>query len=229
MTFGIEVEFKSSTSLLESMDVPALFAYPSKMGLTVRDSFFSDRGIVHGDGESDFQEVSRELRGETRRPLMVVDAESVGSSRFGEEVLKRMRVRGADIWFMTHVEYVEDVFDAFNTVAEMVFAPLHNIHDRHELEDILSVSDSFVPSMFVNNGKALDIDGRYVDLTDAIDSISSAGCCRMCVVDTDSSVTPEEWETVSDEHPALIPFVRREEFEVDFGEFRNVIRPYGPL
>ena len=40
---------------------------------------------------------------------------------------------------------------------------------------------------------------------------------------------PEEWETISDEHPALIPFVRREEFEVGFGEFRNVIRPYGPL
>ena len=206
-----------------------MFAYPSKLGLTVRDSFFSDKGVVHGDNESDFQDVSKNVRGDTRRPLMVVDAESVGSSRFGEEVLKRMRVRGADIWFMTHVEYVEDVFDAFNTVAEMVFAPLHNIHDRHELEDILSVSDSFVPSIFVNNGKALGIRGRYIELQEAIDEVSSIGCCRMCVVDTDSTVSSEEWETISDEHPALIPFVSREEFEVGFGEFRNVIRPYGPL
>ena len=206
-----------------------MFAYPSKMGLTVRDSFFSDRGIAHGDRESDFQEVTRNIRGDTRRPLMVVDAESVGSSSFGEEVLKRMRVRGADIWFMTHVEYVEDVFDAFNTVADMVFAPLHNIHDRHELEDILSVSDSFIPSVFVNNGKALDFDGRHVGLQDAIDRVSSIGCCRICVVDTDSTVSSEEWDIISDEHPALIPFVRREEFKVGFGEFRNVIRPYGPL
>lgn len=210
------------------MDVPALFTYPSGKSLEVRDSFFTSDGIADGDNTGVFADVANGLRGDSRRPMVVVDAYSIGTRRFDEDVLKGMRVRGTEIWFMTHIEYTEDVFDAFNTVAEMVFAPLHNIHDRDELEDIMSVSDSFVPSVFVKDGKAITIDGGKDGLNDTLDWISSIGCCRMCVVDTDSSVSIETWEDLSDEHPALMPFVRQDAVNVDFGDFRTVIRPASP-
>ena len=74
--------------------------------------------------------------------MVVVDSDSLSARRFTEGVVKRMKVRGCDIWLMTWIEDADDLFDAFNTNADMVLGPYHATGSDEDLSDILSVSDS---------------------------------------------------------------------------------------
>ncbi len=162
-----------------------------------------------------------------REPVVVVDWDSISTRRFSERVLKKMRVRGRDIWFMTWIEGVDDVMDAFNTNAECVLAPLHGIDGREELEDINSVSDGVIPVVFVKDGRT-SFNGRRMDPLSALGILESTGFYRMAILDSDGSLPGYDWETVLDLYPACIPFVRDRD-AVRVHAFRNVIAPIGFL
>lgn len=206
------------------MTIPALFAVSSGNTLSVRDTFFDCLKVGIGP-EYDYKAVSSKFKDTVRKPVVVVDSNSFNSECFDETVMKKMAIRGNDIWFMTHIECVDDVFDSFNTVAENLLAPLHTIADYDELTDILSVSDSVIPAIFVNMGKGIDINGISADPIDILDKIIDIGYGRVCVVDTDDSIGGDIWSAIYDEHPATLPFVSKQNDNVYFGDFRNIITP----
>lgn len=206
------------------MTIPALFATSSGDRLMARNAFFNGCKIDEGF-ETDYKQAGSEFKDSVRKPVVVVDSDSINHNCFEENVMKKMALKGNDIWFMTHIEYVEDVFDSFNTVAEYVLAPLHSVSNKNELKEIISVSDSVIPSIFVIKGNALGIEGKRGDLFSVLDSVIDCGYCRTCIVDTDSSLPGEIWEELYDEHPATLPFVSNDNEKVFFGDFRNIIKP----
>ena len=68
--------------------------------------------------------------------MVVVDSDSLSARRFTEGVVKRMKVRGCDIWLMTWIEDADDLFDAFNTNADMVLGPYHATGSDEDLSDL---------------------------------------------------------------------------------------------
>lgn len=209
---------------MNQMTIPALFTTSSGNTLSVHDTFFDRLKVCTGLGY-DYKTVSSKFKDITRKPVVVIDSNSLNSECFDEAVMKKMAIRGNDVWFMTYIEYVDDVFDSFNTVAENLLAPLHTIADNRELVDILSVSDSVIPTIFVNRGMGINIDGKPTDPIDVLEKIIGLGYGRACVVDTDDSINGDVWSKICDDHPATLPFVSKHNDNVYFGDFRNIITP----
>ncbi len=214
----------SILSLPHVMDIPAMFAVAD--GGTIQTVKIPGGRCIPSkdDIRVPFESTVSSLPQTTvREPAVVVDWKSISSRKFGEKVLKNMRVRGRDIWFMTWIECVGDVMDAFNTTADHVLAPLHAIPDKEELEDIYSVSDGVIPIIFVKGGKT-SVFGRSIEVRDALDMLEGCGFYRTSVLDTDDSMTREDWERIYDMFPSCIPFIS-ETNKVD-GLFMNRIVPH---
>ena len=191
------------------MDIPALFASFSDGALHSHEAWFrGTRPVVRGTSVPFGEAVAGLPRGEDRGTVAVIDLDSLSLCRFTEGVVKNMRVRGHDIWLMTWIEDADDLFDAFNTNADMVLGPLHAVSSDSDLRDILSVSDSFIPTAFVEGGRVLGT-GRREDVVDAVRSLHDIGFSRACVLDTDGSVTDGEWDDVFDDMPSAVAFADR--------------------
>ena len=191
------------------MDIPALFASFSDGALHSHEAWFrGTRPVVRGTSVPFGEAVTGLPRGEDRGTVAVIDLDSLSLCRFTEGVVKNMRVRGHDIWLMTWIEDADDLFDAFNTNADMVLGPLHAVSSDSDLRDILSVSDSFIPTAFVEGGRVLGT-GRREDVVDAVRRLHDIGFSRACVLDTDGSVTDGEWDDVFDDMPSAVAFADR--------------------
>ena len=191
------------------MDIPALFASFSDGALHSHEAWFrGTRPVVRGTSVPFGEAVAGLPRGEDRGTVAVIDLDSLSLCRFTEGVVKNMRVRGHDIWLMTWIEDADDLFDAFNTNADMVLGPLHAVSSDSDLRDILSVSDSFIPTAFVEGGRVLGT-GRREDVVDAVRRLHDIGFSRACVLDTDGSVTDGEWDDVFDDMPSAVAFADR--------------------
>lgn len=191
------------------MDIPALFASFSYGALHSHEAWFrGTRPVVRGTSVPFGEAVAGLPRGEDRGTVAVIDLDSLSLCRFTEGVVKNMRVRGHDIWLMTWIEDADDLFDAFNTNADMVLGPLHAVSSDSDLRDILSVSDSFIPTAFVEGGRVLGT-GRREDVVDAVRRLHDIGFSRACVLDTDESVTDGEWDDVFDDMPSAVAFADR--------------------
>lgn len=170
--------------------IPALFVGSRPQGPEVRNGWF-DRAVPVPDGPGiPFREAASAVPrgGPDRSPVMVCDCTSLASRTLVPDVLKTMKVRGHDIWFMTWVEDADDLFDSFNTTAELVVGPYHASSSDADLKDMLSVSDSFIPAVFVSGGCAVLRKGAAGSPEDALAGLEHMGFDRICVVDTDGTL-----------------------------------------
>lgn len=191
------------------MDIPALFVSFSDGALHSHEAWFrGTRPVVRGTSVPFDEAVAGLPRSEDRGTVAVIDLDSLSLCRFTEGVVKNMRVRGHDIWLMTWIEDADDLFDAFNTNADMVLGPLHAVSSDTDLRDILSVSDSFIPTAFVEGGRVLGTKRRE-DTVDAVRRLHDIGFSRACVLDTDGSVSDGEWDDVFDDMPSAVAFIDR--------------------
>ena len=134
---------------------------------------------------------------EERGTVLVMDVKGLQRGNLNDVLLKRLRIRGMNTWFLTNIESVDDVFDAFNTDAEAVLVPIHTIRSVDELADILSVSDSAIPTLFVRKGYVM-FTGRKLTCDKAIDEISGIGFVTFAVIDTDGSLSEDDWGSMKD-------------------------------
>lgn len=193
------------------MIVPALFASTEGDSLYASEAWFRGTAPRRTGVSVPFDRAAASLpRNEDRLPAVVVDCDSLSSGTFTEGVLKGMRVRGYDIWFFTWIETADDLFDAFNTNAEMVMGPCHALASEADLEDIYSVSDSFIPVLYVRGGEPVlrRRTRRHGSVYDALGALTDMGFYRTCVLDTDGSLSDEVWSAIGDGFPSVVPFTR---------------------
>lgn len=135
---------------------------------------------------------------EEKGTVLVMDVKGLQRGNLNDVLLKRLRIRGMRTWFMTNIESVDDVFDAFNTDAEAVLVPTHTVRSEDEFEDILSVSDSAIPVVLVRKRSAVFI-GENMEYLKAIRRVFSTGFATVAVFDLDDSLTEEHWTYLMDE------------------------------
>ena len=133
-----------------------------------------------------------------RGTVLIMDVKGLQRRNINDVLLKRLRLRGMNSWFMTNIESVDDVFDAFNTDAEVILVPTHTVRSQEEFEDILSVSDSAIPAVLIRKGAAVVI-GDNMDYLKAVRKVFSTGFASVAVFDLDDSLTEENWVHLKDE------------------------------
>ncbi len=142
-----------------------------------------------------------------RMPLIVLDVKGLLNDTIDTAIVKRFRMRGASMWLMTSVNDADDIFDAFNSDADTVLMPYHRIYSEDDLTDILSVSDSSIPCLFIKGGKCICPDGTE-DVLSVADYLFDTGYTRIAVIDTDSSLSFDDWRKIS-QSGDIIPFSRK--------------------
>jgi hypothetical protein len=205
------------------MEIPAMFVRSRESGIQAGLPVFRGRDPKRPPewrplGEALRDSLSREERG----TFVAVDGDSLAMKEFSPDMMKSLRVRGADIWLLTHVEDADDVFDVFNLGVDTLLAPFHTIRSVRDLRDIHDVSDSVVPVVFCMNGSALSA-SHPMPVMEALDELVDAGFYRNCVFDTDGRVSGYDWDSVRRSQPSAIPFT-----ESEVSGFQNVIRPHRP-
>lgn len=187
------------------MEAPAFFIRRRNEAMEAARPVFNGTTLLKPPSWSPLADALKHVDRDVRKPFLAVDGDSLASGRLGTEVMKNLRVRGADVWLLSYVEIAEDVFDAFNMGADMLLAPLHTIRSVTALRDIHGVSDSVIPTLFCSGGEAAGIKGR-VGICDALSMLADEGFPRCCVLDTDGSV---DWNGVMEDFPSAIPFSDR--------------------
>ncbi len=129
---------------------------------------------------------------EGKGTVLVMDVKGLQRRNLNDVLLKRLRIKGKRTWFLTNIESVDDIFDAFNTDAEAVLVPTHTVRSEEEFEDILSVSDSVIPVLFVRKKSAVFI-GDNMDYRNAADEVFGAGYATAAVFDLDDSLSEDDW------------------------------------
>ena len=135
---------------------------------------------------------------EDKVTVLVMDVKGLQRRNLNDVLLKRLRIRGTRTWFMTNIESVDDVFDAFNTDAEAVLVPVNTVRSEEEFDDILSVSDSAIPVILVRKRCTLFI-GESIDYIKAVRKVFAAGYITAAVFDLDDSLTEDNWTYLKDE------------------------------
>lgn len=157
------------------------------------------------DGLSDYMDAVRNIVSgfEERRPVLILDVKGIQRKNINDVLLKHLKARGADIWFMTDIERVDDVLDAFNTDADLVFAPIHLISEDTDYPELTEISDSIVPTIFVRDGRAVLRKGSTYDISSLAESLYDMGSPYVCIFDTDGSLEGR-WDGLSDDW--IIPY-----------------------
>ena len=206
------------------MEIPAYYASYGPEGMQVSDGYFSVLAPRRGQRTADLKDtVWDSFEGKDKTPVVIMDCNSLESRQFSEKVMKHLRLTGFPIWFMTCINTVDDVFDAFNKDAEFVLAPYHFIESDAELKDINEVSDSFIPMIFVHNGKAILPKGRKADVLTVLEKLVNMGFYKNCIVDMKRSLDGYSWSVISEDFPSTMPFV---DDVRDLEGFQTLIRPF---
>ena len=206
------------------MEVLAFFASYEGSKVTVSDGYFGPIGPKKGSRSLDLTSTIASAFPQSKRPpVMIIDCNSFEKREFSEKVMKHLRLTSAQIWFMTYIETVEDVFDSFNKDADQVFAPYHFIQNDTELKDINDVSDSVIPVIFVHKGKAVLPKGKKADVISVLEKLVSLGFYRNSILDMEDSLDGYSWSIISEDYPSTIPIVSRSEAVTGF---ETIITPY---
>ncbi len=206
------------------MEIPAFFVSYEKGDIIATDGYFSSVAPKAGSRSFELRQAISECMSESERPpVVVVDCNSFENRGFSEKVMKHLRIPSTEIWFMTCIRTVDDVFDAFNKDASFVLAPYHFIESDAELRDICDVSDSFVPVISVHKSKAILPKGKSADVLSVLEKLVSIGFYRNCILDSERSLDGYSWSVIREDYPSTVPIVDRPE---DAEGFQTFIAPH---
>ena len=205
------------------MEIPALFTFYEDKEIRITDGYFSSASPRRGDRVKPITYFSSAQDTGVKPPVVIIDCNSFEVREFSEKVMKHLVIKGTPIWFMTYIETVEDVFDAFNKDAEFVFAPYHFVASDYELKDICDVSDSVIPTVFIHKGKAVLPGGKKGDVVKVLEKLVGLGFYKNCVLDTDRSLDAYTWSVIAEDYPSTIPFIDSANGPEGF---ENFISPY---
>jgi hypothetical protein len=144
-----------------------------------------------------------------RMPVAVADVKGLGRGELDDRLLTSMRFPGNDVWLMTHISDIEDVFDCFMGEVSKVLIPYHTVRNGLVMNEAYEVSENCIPVLFVLGGAAVCRGGRREDLRTAMGDLSKTGFQDIAVLDADSSVRRDEWMALGDRYEGLIPFLRK--------------------
>jgi len=181
------------------MEIPALYA-------VFKGGSIKTGPIVHTDGKMILDAKSQTPRemfteSDERTEVIVVDVKGLNRGNMDDNLLTEMIIPGSDIWYLTHIEDIEDVFDGFMGDVSKIMIPYHTVRNKMVLEEAYDVSDNCVPVVFSSE---YDFNG----MISCIENVFRIGYTEAVVFDIDDTVSEGDWDTLKRKFDNVIPFVR---------------------
>jgi len=140
--------------------------------------------------------------------IIIVDVNGLRQGAMDLRTIKKIKIRKAEIWLMTFVEDVGDVFDAFYMDIDRLLIPYHSVVSENEMREIVRISDKCVPAIFVENGYAVSRTGKE-DVRSAVRKVKGAGFRSAAILDISGRYGPEDWKQILSEFDHLMLFTAR--------------------
>ena len=87
--------------------------------------------------------------------IILFDIDGFRDRFLNGEIVKEIRVKGRDLWFITYVRNVEDVISALTGAFAGLGIPLHTIEDESLLYEAKDLSEYVFPVAFMKDGREL--------------------------------------------------------------------------
>lgn len=116
-------------------------------------------------------------------PIILLDVDGFSERFLNGEIVKEIRIKGRDLWFVTYVENLEDVISALTGAFSGLGIPMHTIREEDLMDHASEMSDSVFPVAFVRNGTELS-SGRRPDELELM--LRGQGMQRLVCIDMDS-------------------------------------------
>jgi hypothetical protein len=158
-----------------------------------------------------------------RMPVLVADVRGLGKRGLDDRLLTEMRFPGSDVWFLTNILDIEDVFDSLMGNIVKVLIPYHTTRNDLVMKEAFEVSENCIPVLFAAGRKVLCRGGSTKNIATAIDEMARIGFREIVVFDTDSAIGIDEWTSLGDRFSGLIPFVRNRDILQEDAGFQTVI------
>lgn len=150
---------------------------------------------------------SASVGSDERSPVIIADVDGLNKGELCDRVLTQMRMPGHEIWYLTHIESITDVFDGFMTNASKIVIPYHTVLSPAVLEEAYELSDECIPAVFVSDGMAVTPGNGRKNLHLIMKELMAIGYADIMLFDMDGSVTKEDWIDVRRDLPSTIPYV----------------------
>ena len=158
-----------------------------------------------------------------RMPLVVVDVKGLGKENLDDGLLSKIEFRGSDVWFLTFIYSIEDVFDCFIGNIAKALIPYHSAGSDSVLKEIYEVSENCIPVLFVVQGRVACRGGSTDDIRVIIDEVAKIGYQEIVIFDTDSSLSMDDWVSIKDRFQNTIPFTRNSYMCIEEVGFKMII------
>ncbi len=116
-------------------------------------------------------------------PIILLDVDGFSERFLNGEIVKEVRIRGRDLWFVTYVENLEDVISALTGSFSGLGIPMHTVREDGLMGLASEMSDLTFPVAFVRNGAELST-GRRPDELEIV--MREKGERRLVCIDMDS-------------------------------------------
>ncbi len=209
------------------MEIPAIYsAYKSGEIRTAAAAFDGD--VLSFTNEPEPLSYSFEDK-EERAEAVVVDVKGINKGELDDRLLTNVKISGADIWFLTYIKDVEDVFDSFMGNITKVLIPYHTTRNDLVMIEAYDVSDNCIPVAFVSQGRVMARGGETKEVRKVIEEMISIGFTEIMVLDTDSMMTKDDWISINERFSGIIPYVKGKGPEfLDGMSFSNIIYDIDP-
>jgi len=161
-----------------------------------------------------------------RMPVVIVDVKGLSRKNLDDRLLTDMRFPGSDIWFLTYIEDVEDVFDCFMGNAVKILMPYHTTRNDLVMGEAFEVTENCIPVLFISSGKVICRGGEMKDIATVIAEMEKIGFTEIIAFDTDSMLRKDDWASLHDMFSGIIPFVRSISAANDGLDLQKVIFDY---
>ena len=181
------------------MEIPALYAVFRGGSIMTGQVTYTGGKMTLDERLQAARDMFREF--DERTDVVVVDVRGLNRRNMDDILLMEMIIPGSDIWYLTHVKDIEDIFDGFMGDVSKIMIPYHTVRNKMVLKEIYDVSDSCIPVLF---SSVYDLDGMISGLA----NVFRIGYAEAVVYDIDDVVSEGDWTILKSKFDNVMPHVR---------------------
>ena len=181
------------------MEIPALYTVFRGGSVRAGQVTYTDGKMILDEKLQTARDMFRES--DERTDVVVVDVRGFNRKNMDDILLMEMIIPGSDIWYLTYVRDIEDIFDGFMGDISKIMIPYHTVRNKMVLKEIYDVSDCCIPVLF---SSVYNLD----DIISGLTNVFRIGFAEAVVYDIDDVVSEGDWTILKSKFDNVMPYLR---------------------
>lgn len=109
----------------------------------------------------DLREAMIDIHSRTQKDdiVPILDVDSFDRRFMNSDFVKEIRLKGRRLWFISNIRSIDDIIDAMCGPFDMLCVPYHTLDNPDVLSEGFEISETLIPTIFVDRGMRPVFDG----------------------------------------------------------------------